>query len=146
MLYSFSLPLFFHPLLFTISLSNIPPFSVEEIRALREAHAQFQVSLAAAQEDFNQLKALDKQIKSFGVGPNPYTWFTMEALEETWKNLQKIIEVRECARARKSVSAMAGALVTTRGARTCVRYALPVSWRVCVWPRWWERERTSPGG
>ena len=70
--------------------------SVEEIRALREAHAQFQVSLAAAQEDFNQLKALDKQIKSFGVGPNPYTWFTMEALEETWKNLQKIIEVFLC--------------------------------------------------
>lgn len=69
--------------------------SVEEIRALREAHAQFQVSLAAAQEDFNQLKALDKQIKSFGVGPNPYTWFTMEALEETWKNLQKIIEERD---------------------------------------------------
>merc|ERR1712142_124203 len=69
--------------------------SVEEIRALREAHAQFQVSLAAAQEDFNQLKALDKQIKSFGVGPNPYTWFTMGALEETWKNLQKIIEERD---------------------------------------------------
>ena len=74
--------------------SRVSFSSVEEIRALREAHAQFQVSLAAAQEDFNQLKALDKQIKSFGVGPNPYTWFTMEALEETWKNLQKIIEVR----------------------------------------------------
>ena len=23
-----------------------------------------------------------------------YTWFTMEALEDTWENLQKIIEVR----------------------------------------------------
>jgi len=29
------------------------------------------------------------------VGPNPYTWFTMDALEETWRNLQKIIKERE---------------------------------------------------
>ena len=26
-------------------------------------------------------------------GPNPYTWFTMDALENTWGNLQKIIKV-----------------------------------------------------
>ena len=30
----------------------------------------------------------------FNVAPNPYTWFTMEALEETWKNLQSIIKIR----------------------------------------------------
>jgi len=29
------------------------------------------------------------------VGVNPYTWFTMAALEETWRNLQKIIKDRE---------------------------------------------------
>ncbi|XP_060065678.1 spectrin alpha chain-like isoform X1 [Ylistrum balloti] len=69
--------------------------SVEEIRALREAHDQFKASLSAAQADFNQLAALDKRIKSFNVGPNPYTWFTMDALEETWKNLQKIIKERD---------------------------------------------------
>jgi hypothetical protein len=39
------------------------------------------------------LAALDQQIKSYNVGPNPYTWFTMEALEDTWRNLQKIIKV-----------------------------------------------------
>ena len=27
------------------------------------------------------------------MGPNPYTWFTMEALEDTWRNLTKIIRV-----------------------------------------------------
>ncbi|PVD22109.1 hypothetical protein C0Q70_17913 [Pomacea canaliculata] len=69
--------------------------SVEEIRALREAHDQFKASLSAALADFNQLAALDKQIKAFEVGPNPYTWFTMDALEETWKNLQKIIKERD---------------------------------------------------
>ena len=60
---------------------------------MREAHDQFKASLSAALADFNQLAALDKQIKAFEVGPNPYTWFTMDALEETWKNLQKIIKV-----------------------------------------------------
>ncbi|XP_014681189.1 PREDICTED: spectrin alpha chain, non-erythrocytic 1-like [Priapulus caudatus] len=69
--------------------------SIEEIRALREAHAQFQASLLSAQADFEQLAALDRQIKEFNVGPNPYTWFTMEALDDTWRNLQKIIKERE---------------------------------------------------
>ena len=64
------------------------------LQALREAHDQFKASLSAAEQDFNQLAQLDKQIKSFNVGPNPYTWFTMEALEDTWRNLQKIIRVR----------------------------------------------------
>lgn len=69
--------------------------SLEEIKALREAHAEFQRSLSTAEEDFKQLQQLDRQIKSFNVGPNPYTWFTMDALEETWRNLQKIIKERE---------------------------------------------------
>jgi len=75
--------------------------SVEEIRALREAHEQFKASLSAAETDFNQLAALDKQIKSFNVGPNPYTWFTMEALDDTWRNLQKIIRERDDELARE---------------------------------------------
>merc|ERR1719334_1559178 len=75
--------------------------SVEEIRSLREAHAQFQASLTSANADFQQLAALDKQIKSFGVGPNPYTWFTMEALDDTWRNLQKIIRDRDDELARE---------------------------------------------
>ncbi|KAJ8920410.1 hypothetical protein NQ315_005276 [Exocentrus adspersus] len=69
--------------------------SIEEIRALKDAHAQFQASLSSAQADFDALAALDQQIKSFNVGPNPYTWFNMEALEETWRNLQKIIAERD---------------------------------------------------
>ncbi len=66
---------------------------MEEIKALREAHDQFKASLSDAEKDFNQLDELDKKIKSFNVGPNPYTWFTMEALDDTWRNLQKIIRV-----------------------------------------------------
>lgn len=69
--------------------------SLEEISALREAHSEFHKSLTTAEEDFKYLQMLDKQIRSFNVGPNPYTWFTMDALEETWRNLQKIIKERE---------------------------------------------------
>ncbi|KAK9511531.1 hypothetical protein O3M35_000170 [Rhynocoris fuscipes] len=76
--------------------------SIEEIRALRDAHAQFQASLSSAQADFEALAALDQQIKSFNVGPNPYTWFTMEALEDTWRNLQKIIKERDVELAKEA--------------------------------------------
>ncbi|XP_044730361.1 spectrin alpha chain isoform X3 [Chrysoperla carnea] len=76
--------------------------SIEEIRALREAHAQFQASLSSAQADFDALASLDHQIKSFNVGPNPYTWFTMEALEDTWRNLQKIIGERDMELAKEA--------------------------------------------
>lgn len=51
--------------------------------------------MSSAQVDFESLAALDAEIKSFKVGPNPYTWFTMEALEDTWRNLQKIISERD---------------------------------------------------
>ncbi|KAL0276367.1 UNVERIFIED_CONTAM: hypothetical protein PYX00_003957 [Menopon gallinae] len=76
--------------------------SIEEIRALRDAHAKFQASLSSAQADFEALAALDQQIKSFNVGPNPYTWFTMEALEDTWRNLQKIIKERDMELAKEA--------------------------------------------
>ncbi|XP_065209601.1 spectrin alpha chain isoform X2 [Planococcus citri] len=76
--------------------------SIEEIRALRDAHAQFQASLSSAQADFEALAALDQQIESFNVGPNPYTWFTMNALEETWRNLQKIIKERDVELAKEA--------------------------------------------
>merc|ERR1711899_529895 len=77
--------------------------SVEEIKSLRDAHNQFQASLSSASSDFQQLANLDKQIKSFNVGPNPYTWFTMEALSDTWKNLQSIIKQRDAELAQEEV-------------------------------------------
>lgn len=77
--------------------------SIEEINSLREAHAQFQASLSSANSDFEALAQLDKKIKSFNVGPNPYTWFTMEALEETWRNLKKIIKERDAELAKEAV-------------------------------------------
>jgi len=69
--------------------------SIEEARALREAHTQFQESLAVAQRDFDYLKELDRRIAAFNVGPNPYTWFTMNALEETWSQLKTIVKNRD---------------------------------------------------
>lgn len=69
--------------------------SIEEACALREAHSQFQDSLLAARKDFEDLVELDRSIKAFNVGQNPYTWFTMSALEDTWSRLTMIIKNRE---------------------------------------------------
>ncbi|VDP84941.1 unnamed protein product [Echinostoma caproni] len=69
--------------------------SLDEVRALSEAQNQFKLSLKAAEVDFQQLAQLDHEIKNYGVGMNPYTWFTMEALIDTWRNLQKIIAERD---------------------------------------------------
>merc|ERR1711981_1447582 len=41
--------------------------SIEEIKSLKEAHAQFQASLTAANTDFEALAQLDRQIKSYNV-------------------------------------------------------------------------------
>jgi len=75
--------------------------SVEEIKALRSAHDQFKASLSAAEADFNQLGALDEQIRSFNVGSNPYTWYSMSALDKTWQSLQQIIADRDDELARE---------------------------------------------
>ena len=45
--------------------------SLDEIKALRETHNQFQNSLVQARADFKQLGALDRQIKSYNVSSNP---------------------------------------------------------------------------
>lgn len=69
--------------------------SLDEIRALVEAQEQFKASLKPAETDFQRLRQLDQEIKGYGVEENPYTWFNMVALEDTWRNLQKIIQERD---------------------------------------------------
>eukprot|EP00117_Sycon_ciliatum_P010415 scpid4432/ scgid12327/ Spectrin alpha chain, brain; Alpha-II spectrin; Fodrin alpha chain; Spectrin, non-erythroid alpha chain len=69
--------------------------SLEELKALQDGHTQFQSSLSSAKADYKQLVALDRQIKSYNVTNNPYTWFTMDALEEMWQNIQRILKDRE---------------------------------------------------
>ncbi|XP_019643312.1 PREDICTED: spectrin alpha chain, non-erythrocytic 1-like [Branchiostoma belcheri] len=69
--------------------------SIEEIKALKDAHAAFKASLTSAEADYQQLIDLDRQIKSYKVTSNPYTWFTIEAIDDTWRNLQRIIAERE---------------------------------------------------
>ncbi|CAH1271225.1 SPTA1 [Branchiostoma lanceolatum] len=69
--------------------------SIEEIKALKDAHAAFKASLTTAETDYQQLIELDKKIKSYKVTSNPYTWFTIEAIDDTWRNLQRIIAERE---------------------------------------------------
>jgi spectrin alpha len=69
--------------------------SIEEINELLIAHDRFQGTLNVAKQEFEELKQLDAKIKSLQVGPNPYTWFTMETLKDTWRSLEKAISDRK---------------------------------------------------
>lgn len=68
---------------------------MEEITLLQECHTKFIESLVNAHRDYEILADLDKKIKAYNLGPNPYTWFTMDAIHETWRNLQKIVRERD---------------------------------------------------
>jgi len=69
--------------------------STEEIHELIKAHERFLGTLDNALVDFDELTELDKKIKQLEMGPNPYTWFTMDTLRDTWRSLQKAIRDRE---------------------------------------------------
>jgi hypothetical protein len=62
-------------------------------KALIDAHDRFKTVLEEARYDFDELKASDDSIKSLNMAANPYTWFTMETLFDTWKSLEKLIRV-----------------------------------------------------
>jgi len=69
--------------------------SVEQIKNLLDAHTTFRDSLDQPKANFNELVELDAEIKSYNIEVNPYAWFGMDAIEETWKNLQELIRDRE---------------------------------------------------
>lgn len=69
--------------------------SVEEIKSLREAHTQFQATLTQYRNELKQLSTLDRQIKTYRVTTNPYTWFTMDSLDDHWQHLQRVIKERD---------------------------------------------------
>ena len=68
--------------------------SVEDIKALRDAHTTFLRSLDEARHRYDDLVTLDQKIKNYTHAKNPYTWFTIETLQETWKNLENVIKDR----------------------------------------------------
>ena len=69
--------------------------SLDEIEALRSAHSQFMDSLGAAREKFDHLVELGGKVKSLTSARNPYTWFTVETLEDSWENLMDVIQDRD---------------------------------------------------
>merc|ERR550534_413719 len=69
--------------------------SVDQIKALLDAHSEFRSTLHTAKASFEELVELDTQIKSYNINVNPYTWFDMNVLDETWQNLKAILKERE---------------------------------------------------
>ena len=69
--------------------------SLREIAAMREDHEAFKRTLVAEQDRRRELESLDARIKAQGSGANPYTWFTVEGLAESWSALTAVIADRE---------------------------------------------------
>jgi spectrin alpha len=69
--------------------------TIEEIHELIKAHERFMNTLGNAVVDFDELQTLDSKIKASQMGPNPYTWFTIDTLRDTWRSLQKAIKDRD---------------------------------------------------
>lgn len=58
--------------------------TIEEIHELINAHDRFMKTLGNAVVDFDELQQLDAKIKAAQMGPNPYTWFTIDTLRYFW--------------------------------------------------------------
>ncbi|KAI0981312.1 hypothetical protein GJ496_007485 [Pomphorhynchus laevis] len=69
--------------------------SYEEIQALLHAQEVFRKDLTSVKQEFNEIIDLNKQIKDLDLGANPYTWFTMDTLIDTWQSLERAIKERE---------------------------------------------------
>lgn len=69
--------------------------SYEEVQALIESQEELQKSLEHVRREFDEVEVLDNKIKELNVGPNPYTWFTMHTLQDTWQNLERVVRERE---------------------------------------------------
>ena len=69
--------------------------TIEEIHELIKAHERFMNTLGNAVVDFDELQQLDQKIRAAQMGPNPYTWFTIDTLRDTWRSLQKAIKDRD---------------------------------------------------
>ena len=77
--------------------------SFEEIELLQCNDVQFQATVTWAYGELKQLQALDRQIQSFTCLNNPYTWYTTDSLQESWRNLQEIIVERQAALAAENI-------------------------------------------
>ncbi|CAD6188004.1 unnamed protein product [Caenorhabditis auriculariae] len=69
--------------------------SLQDVLILCDSYARSQSNFEKAEQELKELQKLDRLIKSLHVAPTPYTWFTVEALEENWRNLKQTNKERE---------------------------------------------------
>lgn len=70
-----------------------------------EEHSAFCKTLDVAKEELDELVSIDEELEKLGapgkdadqphVSTNPYTWFTEQTLEETWKAVGELVKNRE---------------------------------------------------
>ncbi|XP_063685310.1 spectrin alpha chain-like isoform X2 [Bolinopsis microptera] len=70
--------------------------NMDECKKLRVEHTAFVEALShEKREEFRNLTEIDRTIRSHHVTVNPYTWFTMDSLEDSWQSLLRAVKERD---------------------------------------------------
>ena len=70
--------------------------SVEEAETRNSEHGSYADQIQAEEAKLDQLRELHQRIKrETGSDKNPYTWFTIEELEDIWNETQRLLEERQ---------------------------------------------------
>jgi spectrin alpha len=65
--------------------------SLEDIEQLKAAHRGFEQEERAQKGHFEEIVALDSRIKRVTTVKNPYTWFSLQHLENSWATLREVV-------------------------------------------------------
>lgn len=69
--------------------------SIDGIMSLKQSHRAFMSDLAAQREAFKEIESLNTRIKQITDAKNPYTWFSLQHLDNNWTTLKEVITERE---------------------------------------------------
>ncbi|CAJ0962667.1 unnamed protein product, partial [Mesorhabditis belari] len=71
--------------------------SSKDLEELWKTHSTFVSSLSTAEQKYISLVDLDAAARKIYPGPNPFTWFDIQAIETTWQSLQQLVQQRKVA-------------------------------------------------
>ena len=69
--------------------------SLDDIEKLKADHREFKQEELGQRQDFEDIRSLDVKIKRITTANNPYTWFSLQHLENSWQTLNAVIIDRD---------------------------------------------------
>lgn len=78
--------------------------SLEESKRSKATHERFFASLTTQQQELQGIADMDEGIKATTHAKNPYTWFTVDVLQDAWVNLGGFPHVMRSMRRAKALA------------------------------------------